>query len=139
VDAEFELFDHTADIGIRVRAPTLENLVHAAGQGLYAVIGELVPNGDPQPRNWDLSGEEPAILLRDYLTELLMLFERDRRMMASPQVGEFTLDRLAVHGPALLVDEARSVYQREVKAVTYHELKVVRIPAGFQATIIVDV
>ena len=43
MEPSFELFDHTADIGIRARAATLPELATVAGQGLYAVIGDLVP------------------------------------------------------------------------------------------------
>ena len=34
----FEHFDHTADLGLRVRAGTLEELLAEAGRGLLAMI-----------------------------------------------------------------------------------------------------
>jgi SHS2 domain-containing protein len=139
VNAAYELFDHTADMGIRVTAATMEGLVPPAIEGLYAVIGQLAPGSDPQPRNWRLTGAEPAVLLRDYLTELMWLFERDHRIAINPNVLEFSADRLVVEGQTVELDSERSACQREVKAVTYHALEIVVIPGGFQATIIVDI
>ena len=139
----FELFDHTADIGIRAVAPTLAGLVAPAAQGLYAVIGHLV--GDEGKRHpsesltWDLSGEEPAVLLRDYLTELLVLFDRGRSMVVEHDIKEFSAGRLIVEATVCPVDEERSAYVREVKAITYHALAIGRTPEGYEATIIVDI
>lgn len=139
MQASYELFDHTADMGIRATAPTLAGLVQPAGEGLYAVIGELVAGGDARSGEWEFRGDDPATLLRDYLGELLVWFERQRRMVVDAREVEFTAERLAVRARTVMVDEARSAYHREVKAVTYHELKIVAVPGGFQATVIVDI
>lgn len=139
MQARYELFDHTADIGIRVFAPTMAELIRPAGEGLYAVIGQLVGGGEAEPARWEFKGPEPAILLRDYLGELLVLCEREHRIVEAPAVTAFTARELSVTARTLSLDEEKSVYRREVKAVTYHELAVVRIPGGFQATIIVDI
>jgi SHS2 domain-containing protein len=139
VQPTFELFDHTADMGIRVTAPTLADLVRPAADGLYAVIGDLVPGAAPRPAAWEFQGDDPATLLRDYLGELLLLFEKERRMVANPAQVDFTDQHLAIQAQTVLIDDARSAYEREVKAVTYHELAVARIPGGWQATVIVDI
>lgn len=136
--AGFELFDHTADVGIRVFAPYMNGLLEPAARGLYAVIGELAPTGEPQPFSLDLAGDDPALLLRDYLTELLVLFERDQCFLEQAR-GEFTTGRLSVRGRRYRVDGERSVYYREVKAITYHELAIRPVTGGYEATLIVDI
>lgn len=138
MEAGFELFDHTADVGIRVFAPDMNGLIEPAGRGLYAVIGELSAAGVPQAFSLDLTGDDPAMLLRDYLTELLILFERDQCLF-EPTDGEFTTGRLSVRGRRIGVDAERSVYYREVKAITYHELAIRTVTGGYEATIIVDI
>ncbi len=139
MDAAYELFDHTADIGIRAMAPTLAGLIAPAAEGLYAVIGELTARGEPEPRTWELTAGDPALLLRDYLAELLNLFERDRRLATEPEVKVFTDTRLVVEAQARPVDEEHSEYHHEVKAITYHGLEIAEISGGFEATIIVDI
>lgn len=135
----FELFDHTADMGIRARAGTLAGLVAPAAEGLYAVIGNLAGGGRTQHVTFEFAGDDPALLLRDYLSELLLAFDRDRYMAVEHTVREFLPGRLWVEATFCLIDEQNSLYEREVKAVTYHELKIVEISGGFEATIIVDI
>ena len=135
----YEIFDHTADAGIRVFAPTLAKLLAPAGNGLYAVIGELVATDQAELVTLDLAGTEPAVLLRDYLNELLIFFERDARVVTGVDRVSFDGDRLTATIQTAMVDGERSAYHREVKAITYHELGIRSVPGGYEATIIVDI
>ena len=135
----FELFDHTADIGFRVRAATPAELLEPAGRALYTVIGELFPGGEPSPIRLEMTGAQRPYLLRDYLAELLNLFERRRRMVTSVTAAEFTDARLGATVQTAALDLERSAYHREVKAITYHELDIRTVPGGHQATVIVDI
>ena len=137
--SRYELFDHTADIGVRVWAPTLSELVVPAGQALYAVIGELIPAESAETHRLSFGDDEPALLLRDYLAELLRLFETQRRMVTAVEVEQFSADRLRLAVQLHPVDESRSAYEREVKAVTYHELNIRPVPGGHEATYILDI
>jgi len=139
LEASFEIFDHTADAGIRVNAPSMKELIRPAGEGLYAVIGELAPDRDHQPLTISLIDVNAAQLLREYLSELLNLFERGHRMVTSVEVTAFDDRQLSVTGRTSGVDEQKSVYFREVKAITYHELSIRPIAGGYEATIIVDI
>jgi len=139
MEPSFEFFDHTADMGLRVRAPTFEKLIETAADALYAAIGELKLTDDVEPFELDLPGRNRAELLRDYLDRLLFLFERHRRVLKNPSVGEFSENRLLLHGQAILVDDDRSIYHHEVKAITYHALNIRPVPGGFEAEVIVDI
>jgi SHS2 domain-containing protein len=138
----FELFDHTADIGVRVFAPTMQELVEPAGRGLYAVIGELKPDpakpaGAPAPL--EFAGDDPALLLRDYLAELLRRFDTYQQMATAVEVTNFTRTSLAGAVRFAGIDLDHSDFEREVKAVTYHELNLRSTPSGVEATFIVDI
>ena len=139
MQTRYEFFDHTADIGIRVFAATLAGLVQPAGQALYEVIGELAPGGEPEALRLSFSGDEPALLLRDYLAELLRRFETDGQIVTQVEVEEFDDARLAVAARLCRVDRQRSALEREVKAITYHELAIRRSADGYEATCIVDI
>ena len=139
MDASYELFDHTADMGVRVRADTLAGLIRPAAQGLYATIGELVGSVARGPLHFDESGEDRAILLRDFLSHLLLLFERDQRLLTGIEQVDFSDCRLLVEGEVAAVDQERSAFHREVKAITYHELAIREADGGFEATYIVDI
>jgi SHS2 domain-containing protein len=135
----FTLFDHTADMGVRVRAPTRAGLLAPAAQGLYAVIGELWPGTDERAIALEFGGDEPALLLRDYLAELLHLFEREQRMLTGLDVQAFDDVALSAAGRLAKIDPDRSALLREVKAVTYHELAIHPISGGYEAVFIVDI
>ncbi|MGD2110159.1 MAG: archease [Phycisphaerae bacterium] len=139
MEASFELFDHTADIGIRVRAAAMPGLVAPATEGLYAVIGEVMAGDEADSVSFDLRDGAPPELLRDYLAELLVLFERDARRVILLDDPRFDERGLKVTARTANVDRARSDLIREVKAVTYHELEIRAIAGGYEATIIVDI
>ncbi len=139
MEASYELFDHTADMGVRVQAPTMPRLVKPAVDGLYATIGELAAAGPAAGLHFDESGEDRARLLRDLLGQLLLVFERDHRRLTDIEEVIFTDCRLMVEAVTEPVDLERSVFHREVKAVTYHELDIREVAGGFEATFIVDI
>ena len=135
----YEHFDHTADLGIRVRAETLADLVAPAADGLYAAIGKFVSAGTPESIALNIAGDDPAVILRDFLAELLDLFERGRRFASAVEVSAFTDTGLTATAHTELVDFERSALHREVKAITYHELAIRAIDGGYEATVIVDI
>jgi SHS2 domain-containing protein len=139
MDPSFELFDHTADMGLRIRAATLSGLLEPAARALYASIGTLQAAGDGSPRAIELSGGEPAELLRDFVTELLVVFEHEGRI--ATRIDSPVLEDALLSASCLLedVDGPRSEFAREVKAVTYHELAIREIDGGYEATMIVDI
>jgi len=139
VEPSFEIFDHTADAGLRIRAATPAGLLRPAAEGLYAIIGELVPADRWSRKTFEFEGSDASILLRDYLAELLLTFERDGRIASADDVTGFDDRRLNVTVRLAPVDPKRTVYHHEVKAITYHELAIRTIPGGYEATVIVDI
>ena len=135
----FELFEHTADLGLRVTSIDLDGLFRDAASGLFAMIAEPAPHGRPAGRReFEITGERHDFLMVDWLTELLYVFDTERLLS-----GEF---EVTVHGSglrasaacfALDVEDYRVL--REVKAITYHGLKVERTADGWLAEVIVDI
>ncbi len=139
MEARYELFDHTADMGVRVWAEDLPALIPPAVEGFYATIGELATAGSAEPFEFARLGDAPEMLLRDFLNELLILFERDRSRLVEFKIVEFDNRHLRVVGNAVGVDLDQSASCREVKAITYHELAVRPIDDGIEAIFIVDI
>lgn len=141
----FELFDHTADLGVRVRAASLHDLIRLAGEALYAAIGEVAAGGTETLHVFDLRAADQAVALRDYLAELLYAFET--RSLKAVRIGSSELHhaappldvRLLVEVWFAPVDREHSTLAREVKAVTYHDLDLTHSPDGYEARFIVDI
>lgn len=134
-----ELFEHTADLGLRAEAATLEGLFAEAAACLLSAIVEepsaVRPNVEVPIR---IDGTDREFLLFDWLKELLLRFETDQ-MLFSEFAVTVRDDGLSatIRGEAL--DPARHQLAHEVKAITYHELKVVPADAGWLAEVIVDI
>jgi SHS2 domain-containing protein len=127
-------------MGIRVRAATREGLIVPAASGLYAAVGELVADESRcVPFHFCATGHDDAVLLRDFLTELLVLFERSHSILIQVTATSFPPESLTVMGASAPIAPERCVFFREVKAVTYHDLELRRIADGFEAKLIVDI
>lgn len=136
-----EIFEHTADLGLRITAPTLESLLADAACGLFEVIaGDLaqihaIP-GCSEP--FHVAGTDPVWLLFDWMAELHAAFELRRMLFCRFDV---TLDAVGLHAVAHgePYDPQRHTLAHEIKAITQHELSVTETSTGWEATLIVDI
>jgi SHS2 domain-containing protein len=136
----YSIFAHTADLGIELRSSTKGGLVPAAAEALYSVIGDLTPDGSqPGEQRFHLTGVAAEVLLRDFIAELLFIFESEHRYASA--VTEFVLGETELQARAVLsqIDMAASVFNREVKAVTYHDLSLKLFEQQWVARLILDI
>ena len=139
---EFEFFDHTADIGVRLRGPTLAELFVAGARALYAAHGELRAAGSPLREVLTLSAGTVEDLLHDWLAELLFRLSARQALYTGlrVEVEPGPAPRLTARLSGGTVDYTCSVVREEIKGVTYHQLAVTRLPDGlWTATVIFDV
>jgi SHS2 domain-containing protein len=136
----YEAFEHTADLGLRVRAADLNTLFAEAGLALFAAIvegglGQVVP---ARAVEIAVPGDELDYLLFDWLKALLGRFEVEHWLFSKfdVQVGPDGLKATAWGEP---LDRARHELGHEVKAITYHGLRVEQAPGGWLAEVIVDI
>lgn len=135
----FEFFEHTADLGLRIRAADLDALYREAAEGLFAIIVEEVPADTPQETlRFRISGARLDLVLLDWLNELLYTFETRGLLMREFEVASDDAG-LTATARAQPIDTGRHRLLREVKAVTYHGLRVVRDGSGWLAEVIVDI
>ncbi len=135
----FEAFEHTADLGLRIRAKTLDELFAEAARGLFSTLVEDLAAVKPLERvELSIRGNDREYLLFDWLKELLFRFDAEHLLFSrfEPHVGDSGLTGKA-WGEKL--DWDRHVLRNEVKAITYHGLKVERDGAGWLAEFIVDI
>ncbi len=134
-----ETFDHTADVGLRVRAPDLPTIFDEAGAALFTVIaGDLssIRRTDEVP--FRIESTYYDYLLFDWLSELLFAFESRRLLLAEFDVS---LSNMALSATARgeTYDPSRHQLEHEVKAITYHGLKLERAGKEWVAEVIVDI
>jgi SHS2 domain-containing protein len=135
----YETFDHTADLGLRIRAADLNTLFAEAAQALFSAIVDNLEAVNPKERiDVQITGEEREYLLFDWLRELLYRFDAEHRLFSRFDV---TVTESGLTGSAWgeKFDPERHELGHEVKAITYHELKVEKTADGWLAEVIVDI
>ncbi|HUG19263.1 MAG TPA: archease [Planctomycetaceae bacterium] len=135
----YETFDHTADLGLRIEAATLEKLFEEAARGITAQIVENVAAISPTEEvTIEKQGTETDYLLFDWLDELIYQYEVCHRVFA-----EFEIKLTAEGFTATLrgepIDREKHLLSHEVKAVTYHGFVVEQTEHGWRAELILDI
>ncbi len=135
----FETFDHTADLGLRIESADLNTLFAEAAQALFSIIVDDLASVRPEQRiEVILTGDERDYLLFDWLRALLYHFDAEHLLFSRFEV-EVGPDGLVGRAWGELLDRDRHVLAHEVKAITYHELKVEPTAGGWLAEVIVDI
>jgi SHS2 domain-containing protein len=132
----YAYFEHTADVGIRAWGPTLGDAFAAAAEGLVANMVDVKAARIVGEARVALEAETPERLLHAFLDEVLFLLQTRGWVIASAHA---TLEgtRLAATLEGEAYDAVRHGHIHEVKAVTFHELRVQREPP--EVRVIVDI
>lgn len=138
-DTGYETFDHTADVGLRVWAPTLRCLFEAAGRGLVGMLFDAGAARADREMPIEASGEDPEEMLVGWLSEILLAFEVDRFVPARVEVT--SMGDSVVAGQLLGEDFDRDRHKVKcgIKAVTYHDLEIAQCGGRYEVRIVFDV
>ena len=137
----FEFIEHTADIGIRVYGKTLPALFVNSAQALFSIILDYEPQGKIQ-KTIELEEENLENLFVDWMNELISQFFADKFLPAQYSVNVNSSEKLSTL-KADILGESFNPYERkiekEIKAATYHGLKVEKTKEGYVAEVIFDI
>ena len=135
----FSVFEHTADIGLRLESPTFEGLLIEAGRGLLSLLVDNPEEVRPEiTRTLKIAGTQDDLLLFDWLNELLYLADVENLLFSEFEI-QFAVDCFSATVRGEVLDPGRHRISHEVKAVTYHGLKVEQSLVGWQAEVVLDI
>ena len=135
----YEIFPHTADVGLSVHAKTLPELFEQAALGMTSLLTELEKIEPREEVSFKLKASSPETLLVDWLHEVLYQLTIKKRAL-----GRFRVEMLkdfylkAKASGELLQPDRHSVF-REIKAVTRHALKIEFGERGYSVRIVFDI
>ena len=134
-DAGYRELAHTADWELEAWAPDLTGLLEQAARGMYAITGTRLDAGERHTRSLDLRALDAESLLVRFLTELLWLGQQDGLAF---DTFLFTLSpgwslQVALGGGCI------ASIEKDIKAVTYHNLVIRRLSRGLAVNIVFDV
>jgi len=132
----YKLINHTADTGIKVNAETLEGLFIDSAIGMFEIIGHS-NTGVDQKVEISLKSDIVEDLLHDWLSELLYIYETDNIAFSKFKFGRLNKTHLKVTAYGEVVEPENA--KTEIKAVTYHNLKVKKGKKEYSVEIIFDI
>ena len=136
-ECEFEELGHTAEIGVRVWAPTAAELFACAARAMFSLL--RVPadrSAAAVARSVTVRSMDVESLLVDWLSELLYLHEVYGEIYSAVQMREWTPG--ALRAQVIGWPPAGSPVLH-IKAVTYHDLVVQQDAGGWSAQIYFDI
>jgi SHS2 domain-containing protein len=135
----YQLIEHTADVGIKVKGKTINELFKNAALAMFDIIAEeSAPKVEETKKIiLKLKAEQLDELLVSWLNELLSLSAVKELIFFGFKINSLEENSL----DAELMGKSSLNYRinTEIKAATYHELEVKKISSGWQAKVIFDV
>lgn len=138
----YEFLPHTADVAVKVYGGSLKELFTSAALAMFSILVTKKKNRAKVALK-EIHIKKKAELLEDllkaWLDELLFHFSTEGRVLH--RIKSLDVEEGAFEAKVLLECFDRESYEMkdEIKAVTYHELKVERVRNRWQAHIIFDV
>lgn len=138
VAKRFEIFDHTADIGLIVYGENLKALFENAGEAFFRLITDMRRVRHRVEKRIDIGGESLDRLMVDWLSELLYLHDVENLLFRGFRVESVGEDGLKAVVKGEPFQERVHVIKTEVKAVTYHQIEVRQEKRHWRAQVIFD-
>ena len=134
----YELMDHTADLGIRVRGNDLIDLFENGGRALLNLMVRVRSRGKSVPLSLKVEGNDLPDLMVRWLSEILYLFEGEKVLATSIKINSLSSTGLEATLRTSPYDPRIHEIIREIKAVTYHGIEVIEKKGLWEASIIFD-
>ncbi|MFQ5790476.1 MAG: archease [Acidobacteriota bacterium] len=132
------MLDHTADYMVEIRAPDLRSLFAEAAVAFLDILSDPETVRPRLPVAVQVEAENTEALLVSWLTELLFLYESEGWLFSRFEFFVLTGTQLEAEAWGEKLDPSRHPIDREIKAVTYHRLRLVKEGDGLKTTIVFD-
>ena len=135
----YTLIEHTADIGIRTKGDSLKELFQNTALAMFDIIAGIPTKKSKRKGKITIKEKADNIeeLFINWLNELLSLSAVKELIFT-----DFIIEKLDEHSiKSICIGEGIKNFKvnTEIKAATYHELKLERKESGWLAEIIFDV
>ena len=134
---DFEVLDHTADVGIIAYGADTKQAFANAARGLFSLITELDDINENLYRDIEVTATDEAALLVNWLNELIYQFDTHSFLFNRFEFTIFGHRRLKARAYGERVDSSRHRLKTGVKAATYHLLEISQ--GGGRVSVIFDI
>ncbi len=124
MEKEFEIIDHTADVGIIAYGADMNEAFANAAKALFSLITELDDVEEVVHRDIELTAPDQESLLVEWLNELIYLFDAENIIFKRFDITRLSQTQLKARSYGHKVDSSKHKLKTGVKAATYHMLKI---------------
>lgn len=135
----YELLEHTADLGIRAWGKDMSSLFINSASAMYDLIADIGSIKPSIPFEVEIEAQDRDGLLRDWLSELLYYFHTKDILLGEFIVKSLDDRHIISTAKGEKIDKNRHDLKHEIKAVTFHNLKILEKEGKFITEIIFDV
>jgi SHS2 domain-containing protein len=135
----FEILEHTADIGLRARGTTPEEMFTEAALALQSIVVETLDVEARSEYPIAAGGEDYESLIVNWLGEVLYYLDGQRVVFSRIQIERLSSTMVAARGWGEPRDAARHPPRLVVKGITYHELRISTSPGEWRVEVYVDI
>ncbi len=134
-------FDHTADLGMEISGDDAVALFTNAATGLFASIVsvERARLRDRHQNEIVVQGVDWEDLMVNWLRELLYLWNGKQQILSQLTIHSLSENNLNAVVTTDDFDPAGHSIDKEIKAVTYHQIQVKSDESGWRARVVFDV
>jgi len=124
MERDFEIVDHTADVGIIAYGADIRQAFANAARALFSLITELDDVDEVVYRDIKLTAPDQESLLVKWLNELIYLFDTENIIFKRFDITQLNNTQLKAKSYGEKVDSSKHKLKTGVKAATYHMLRV---------------
>ena len=135
---DFELIEHTADVGIMAYGADIREAFINTARGMFSLIVEPGSIKEVEHRDIEVTAPDVESLLVTWLNELIYLFDAETMLFSRFDITEFGDARLKARAYGEPVNETRHKLITGIKAATYHMVEVDR-SQGSRVRVLFDI
>lgn len=133
-----KIINHTADVGLIIYGSDMKQLFSNAAFSLVGLIVEPEIISAKMERYVSVHAENYESLLVEWLNELIYLFDAEHILFNNFKITNLSSEQLTAVCYGEKVNRFKDSIKREVKAATYHMLKIDKRKLGYRAQVIFD-
>ena len=124
MERDFEVLEHTADVGIIAYGADAKHAFANAARGLFSLITELDDINENLYCDIEVTATDEAALLVNWLNELIYQFDTHNFLFNRFEFSIFGHHQLKARAYGEMVDSSRHKLKTGIKAATYHLLEI---------------
>jgi len=139
---DFEFIEHTADLKFISYGNTLDECLKNSARAIFAAMLDLNSISPNNKKKIAIRAESLESLVHDFLSELIFLFSVKKMAFGRFDVNvkkeddNYILNAIA-YGEKLNLKEHK--IEKEVKAITYHDMKIEKKDSEWSIQVVCDV